>query len=465
MTYAKLLHDINAFCRHAGIAESTLGRLAVNDGKLVQRARNGASIGANTINRVYSFMDEVNSGRRVVKGRAKRKRSVARAEVLSEIRESETSVRPYRAHDYHDERQKHHLLANTCNEKWVIADRCVQCVSDMDITPPAFRIFDGSLGNGVVIARILRALHKQHPNIPFLLVAKVHGLDDLRNSLGRLADRFLEHPLTVVVVTNMYFNEAPSLSATSAQAAMSLNWQEVALKGTGAYDFQQQISALHPQLAHDWRIVTGARGQHRYDKPNILVLYREDHKFLLNDVIPRPGYEAREYDFILASHLYRHSMPMDFKIKRILHPLARSLARNGRMLVIQSYGQDPAHEVVQRIWKEDAPVFVRRQEIVNALRFALGKAKRNYTFTGATDKTALFRFDMHTLPIDPQNQISRPTLLLAWNNLVYVCQVPEEKVEAVMAKNQDFLRVTMEVINEFNGLWFINESFIMRRNV
>ena len=464
MTHAKLLHDINIFCRRAGIAESTLGRLAVNDGKLVRRARDGAGIGAATIERIYSFMEDVNAGRKVVKGRVRRKQSAASVETLSEIRESETAERPYHALAHHDERLKHHLLANTCNEKWVIADRCFQAVADMAITPPAFRIFDGSLRNGVVVTRLLRALHNQHPNVPFLVVAKEHGLDDLRNSLGRLADRFLEHPLTVFVVTNMNFDEATSLSPNSVHAAMALDWQEVALTGSTAYDFQQQISALHPKLAENWRITTGEHGQASYEKPNVLVLYREDHKFLLNEIIPEPGCEHREYDFVLASHLYRHSAPLDFKATRVLRPLALSLARNGRMLVIQSYGQDPAHEVVKRIWKEEAPVFVRRQEIVSALRAALGEVKRKYTFTGATDKTALFRFDMHTLPIDPNNRISRSTLMAAWNNLVYVCQAPEEKVEAVMAEHSDYLKITMDVINEFNGLWFINESFIMKRN-
>ena len=72
---------------------------------------------------------------------------------------------------------------------------------------------------------------------------------------------------------------------------------------------------------------------------------------------------------------------------------------------------------------------------------------------------------MHTLPIDPHNQVSQATLQAAWNNLVYVCQVPEEKVDAVMAEHSDYLRTTMEVINEFDGLWFINESFIMKRNL
>lgn len=465
MNHNKLLQDINEFCQQVGIAESTLGRLAVNDGKLVQRARNGTSIGDKTISRIYDFIEEVNTGKRVVKGREKRKRSVASKEVLMEIRESETSVRPYRAHEYHDARQKYHLFANTCNEKWVIAERCYDAISDIDIKPPALRIFDASLGNGIVIARVLRALHNQHPNIPLLVVAKERGLEDLRNSLGRMADRFLEHPLTVLVVTNLYFDDATTLSTKSMQAAMSLNWQEVPLTGTTAFDYQQQISALYPQIAKDWRIVSGDSGQPLYERPNVWVLYREDQKFLLNDLIPKPGYENRQYDFIIASHLYRHSAPIDFKINKILNPLASSLTSGGRMLVIQSYGQDPAHDVVKRIWKEEAPSFVRRQDIITALRAAMGESKNNYTFTGATDKTSLFRFDMHTLPIDPHHHLGISTLLAAWNDVVYVCHVPDEKVNAVMAENRDFLNVTADVIKKYGGLWFINESFIIKRKL
>ena len=464
MKHDKLLREITLFCERHGIAESTLGRLAVNDGKFVRRASGGATIGAGMIDRIRRFMQEVNSGQRIVRGRSRRKRSVATREVLLKIRQIETSVRPYRGHEYNDERQKHHLLANTCNEKWVIADRCYAAVSDIRITAPALRIFDGSLGNGIILARLLRALHKQHAQVPFVIVAKERGLDDLRNALGRMADRFLEHPLTVLAVTNMYFDEAAALSARTMQAALSLNWREVALTGGTAFDFQQQISALHPQLADDWRIISSKGGQALYERPNVLVFYRKDYEFLLKELIPKPGSEQREYDFIMASHLYRHTASIDFKIRRVLAPLARRLAPGGRMMVIQSYGEDPAHEVVKRLWKEAAPGFERRQEIVAALRAALGELKRKYTFSGATDKTSLFRFDMHTLPIDPQNEISDSTLLIAWNNLVYVCQIPEREVNAMTARNKNFLAVTLEVIKEYKGLWFINESFIIKRS-
>ena len=50
-----LLHEIEAFCRHSGIAESTFGRQAVNDGKLCVRLRDGKDVTLETANRIRVF--------------------------------------------------------------------------------------------------------------------------------------------------------------------------------------------------------------------------------------------------------------------------------------------------------------------------------------------------------------------------------------------------------------------------
>ena len=53
-----LLHEIEAFCRHSGIAESTFGRQAVNDGKLCVRLRDGKDVTLETANRIRTFIKE-----------------------------------------------------------------------------------------------------------------------------------------------------------------------------------------------------------------------------------------------------------------------------------------------------------------------------------------------------------------------------------------------------------------------
>ena len=51
-----LLRDIAEFCRGARMAESTFGRLAVNDGKLVSRLRLGGRVTTDTVDRVRAFI-------------------------------------------------------------------------------------------------------------------------------------------------------------------------------------------------------------------------------------------------------------------------------------------------------------------------------------------------------------------------------------------------------------------------
>lgn len=56
--HADLLKEIAAYTRRAGMAESTFGLRAVNDGKLVARLSDGGRIWPETIDRVRSFMRE-----------------------------------------------------------------------------------------------------------------------------------------------------------------------------------------------------------------------------------------------------------------------------------------------------------------------------------------------------------------------------------------------------------------------
>ncbi len=52
----RLLKEISEFCTMAKIAESTFGRLAVNDGKFVSRLRTGGKLGDKTVDRVRNYI-------------------------------------------------------------------------------------------------------------------------------------------------------------------------------------------------------------------------------------------------------------------------------------------------------------------------------------------------------------------------------------------------------------------------
>src|SRR5499427_5569255 len=57
-TSDQILSEIREFCRATQTAESTFGRLVVNDGKLVSRLRDGAKITTGTLDKVRAYLSE-----------------------------------------------------------------------------------------------------------------------------------------------------------------------------------------------------------------------------------------------------------------------------------------------------------------------------------------------------------------------------------------------------------------------
>ena len=69
---------------------------------------------------------------------------------------------------------------------------------------------------------------------------------------------------------------------------------------------------------------------------------------------------------------------------------------------------------------------------------------------------------MHTLPSEVGASIGTSTLLAAWNAAVYVGQIEDQRLDEVIT-SRDYLDVTNAVLNENDGLWFLDESFVVSR--
>lgn len=139
MNAQELLQEISDYCRTTGLAESTFGRRAVNDGKLATRLRHGGRITTETLDRIRSFMA------------SNRDASTARPSVITRTHEAALQqfqpprpampqpapvpatkpiAVPISDGDDHqknfrffDNRQKYLLFVNTCSEKWVVGNR------------------------------------------------------------------------------------------------------------------------------------------------------------------------------------------------------------------------------------------------------------------------------------------------------------------------------------------------------
>ena len=371
-----------------------------------------------------------------------------------------TEATPFR---FYDNRQKYLAFVNTCNEKSVIATRAAQELGRLQPRPPALRIFDAGMGDATVLSRLIRTVHRYFPTVPLVAVAKEISLEDVRLGLEKMPDRFYEHPHTVLVITNMTYADAPHLMPSDPQQATELNWQEIRLTGTSAYDYDEQIEALGPVLSHGWQTKPSPKtGNPTYVRPSVLVVYRDDHEFLLDDVIPRPGQFEDSYDFILASQPWRARTGAEFKAQKILAPLARSLAPGGCLLTIQSYGRDPGLEIVQGLWPDEQPFQVDRYQLLKALRAELGAEASDFDLTAPPDEEALFRYQMHTLPSEIGDRIGTSTLFAAWNAAIYVNQIEDERLDPVV-HDGSYIDSTQTVLQKHGGLWFNDEAFVVRR--
>jgi hypothetical protein len=364
---------------------------------------------------------------------------------------------------FYDNRQKYLAFVTTCNEKSAIARRAAHEVALLRPMPPAMRIFDAGMGDGTVITRVMRSTHRQFPTVPTLVVAKEISLEDVRLGLEKLPDRLFEHPATVFVVTNLNYAEAPRLMPRDAQLAAALNWEEVRLTGTTAHEYAEQIDDLAAKLTSGWQTrPSPSSGNPLIVRPSVLVIYREDHKFLLDAVIPKPGTIFEHYDLVLASQPWRARMGAEFKVRKVLAPLARSLSPGGRLLVIQSWGHDPGVEIVQQLWPEERPFQVDRHELLSVLRRELGREARDFDLAALPDERAIFRYEMHTLPSEIGDRIGTSTLFAAWNAAIYVNQIEDERLDAVVTTGR-YLEATQKVLQKHGGLWFNDEAFVVTR--
>jgi len=478
MQAESLLRDITEYCRRTGVAESTFGRLVVNDGKFVNRLRDGGRITTTTYERVRSFIagngdaDASEAALAATPGlsappsglrAARAPFATAPASPAPDSSPPASSAPKDRNFRFFDNRQKYLLFVNTCSEKGVVAQRVAMELANIHPRPPAVRVFDAGVGDGTVLTRVMRAMHNRFPTMPFYMVGKEISLEDVRLALEKMPDRYFEHPATVLVMTNLYYREAPWLVPSSVAAATGLVWHEVALTGTTAHEFEEQIAALGPFLAEHWRAyMNPTSGNPMYERPAVLVIYREDHRFLLDPIIPRRGSATADYDLVIASQPYRLRAPLEFKADRVIAPLARSLGPGGRLLGIHSHGNDPGLEILQGMWPSESPFRHDRHQMLKAVKESLGAAARHLNFNAYADARSLFRYHMHTLPSEISDSIGTSTLFAAWNAAVYVGQIEDARLESVLSDRR-YLQVTSDVLQKHGGLWFWDESFVISR--
>lgn len=314
------------------------------------------------------------------------------------------------------------------------------------------------MGDATVLHHVLEEMHDRYPTIPFVVVGKEISMEDTRLSLMKLHSRFAEHPETVVIVTNMYYREAPWLRPRSAE---QVKWRELPLEGTTAHEFGRQLQDLGDLVADAWQTrLSPTTGNPLYVDPSVLVLYRKDHAFALEHLIPKSGPLDGEYDLIIAAQPYRSRGSAEFKVDKVLGPLADALAPGGRMVVAQATGRDPGMEIIHTIWPGEEPFASPRQDLIDRL---LAAASTPLRVEGTDDEASLFTYRLHALPLHSESSIGTSMLIAGWNAAVYVAQIDDTRAGEMMRSGPAYLEATEAVLLKHDGLWFENESFVVVR--
>lgn len=363
---------------------------------------------------------------------------------------------------FYDNREKYLLFVTTTNEKATIAEQIGRELRFIHPKPPALRIFDAGMGDGMVLSRVMRRLHRRFPTVPWFVVGKEISVEDVRLTLDKMPERFFEHPQMVVAITNMYYSEAPALRPHSPAEAVA--WIKLELEGGSTEEFEAQIAALLPRLPEVWRVRTSpTTGNPLRERPAVIVLYRKDQKLALDRIIPRPENDGHDYHLIIASQPYRARASAATKVRMVLAPLARALAPGGRLVTVQSYGRDPGMAIIRGIWPDDDPFRTQRHELLDVARTTLAQdGPPGLRYLAFDDQRALFRYALHTMATEVGESIGTSTLLAAWNAAVYVAQIEDERMTEALATTR-YLDVTRATLRRHGGLWFNDELFVIAR--
>ena len=463
MSKDQLLTAVIEFCKEHKMAESTFGRKAVNDGKFVSRLRTGARVTPETFEKVKKFINSSGNVKSIEIDNQNLHVLPKEDNVDDKNLFDEKSKSKKKNFRFFDNRQKYLLFVSTCSEKEVISKRIGMELGHIKPKPPAIRIFDAGMGDGTVLAGVMREMHHRYPTMPFYISGKEISLEDVRICLSKMSDRLFEHPASVLVFTNLFYSEAPWLKPKSMASSNSMVWKEVALQGGSSHEFAEQLNELRGFLDENWQAGHSPKtGNPIYERPTVLIIYREDHKFLLSDVIPKQDVKKADYDLVLASQPYRLRVSSEVKSRNVLLPLVRSLGRGGRIIGIHSSGDDPGHQILKEIWPSDNPFVSDRHSLLKAVKNELGSDARHYNIKANSDNRSIFKYTMHSLPSELEASIGTSTLFAAWNAATYVGQIDEQRLEAAM-KSVDYLSITQKALKKYGGLWFNDESYTISK--
>ena len=108
---------------------------------------------------------------------------------------------------FFDDRLKYLSFIQNTSEKKAISFKIYPYIADMSQNKSYLRILDAGTGDGTIISNVIKAFHRYHPYTSLLVTGKEISYEDLKNTLEKMPDRFVEHPNLLITMTNVKFSE------------------------------------------------------------------------------------------------------------------------------------------------------------------------------------------------------------------------------------------------------------------
>ena len=238
-----------------------------------------------------------------------------------------------------------------------------------------------------------------------------------------------------------------------------MNWKVVKLKGNSSLDFNVQLRKLNQEfLAKKWQVETNPKtGTSTYKEPSVIVIYRKDQEFVLQDVIPKKNNGKTDYDLIIASQPYRSRVTAEKKVKYVIEPMIKSLAKKGKLVVVHACGEDPANKIVKKIWPKENPFPYLYSSIEKYIK---SNKDKSFLKTLKFHKVKKINYILRALPNEISGGISTSLVFSAWNAAVYVNQIADQQILDA-ERNKNYEKIVKDIVEKNKGLHFKNELFII----
>ena len=360
---------------------------------------------------------------------------------------------------FFDDRLKYLSFIQNTGEKKAISEKIYPYISRLSQNKSYLRVLEAGTGDGTINANIIKSVHRYHPYTSLLITGKEISYEDLKNTLEKMPDRFVEHPNLLVTMTNVKFSELGLIESASKINNKKIREFNLILKSDNSYDFNSQITGnkLGNFIKKHWGIEIDKKGRTSYSNPCIVRIYREDNsrhlkQFLNND------YKNNNYDLIIASQAYRAASSVKIKVNNEIGPLMRLLNKSGKLLVTHSYGGKSIQKVLKTAFKDKEAFPNNAKDIIDYLKNNSTGENNLYNFSNPVS----YNFRFKKAPDQTVTELFGHNTDAKWANILYVGQIPEKDIQLI-EKNPRLYNKVKRTIENSGNIEFNNELFTITK--